>query len=176
MVITAHSAFAYSALFRAARLWNDPQLSHLIEEHFNLFLKQHTSLTGKIYHRSVHGEVKYPGDLDDHAFLIDALIELYQLSFNPLYLAHAAKLQTHQDLTFFNIAKKSYRFSNEKNPLDLRNEFVKIGFKVPSGQAMSYNNLLRLSAYFQNKKWNNQASDLIDSYPDILKTNPLHHN
>ncbi len=169
-VVTAYNALLLSALSRVARLWNSDFLKKEVNEQMDYLLLQHRSIRGDIYRSSFHGSVQGKASLDDYAFLIDALIENYQTNFDEEDLLLALELQKTQDELFFNSRRSLYRFNQESRiePLYLFRDDQK-----PSGQAMSFYNLIRLSYYFNLPNYRNKAKDIMDAYPEILQTDPI---
>ncbi len=169
-IVTAYNALAISALTRVARLWNSNHLSMISKRNLNYILNQHRSLNGDLYRRSYKGEVKDKSTLDDYSFLIDALIEMYQTYFDEADLLLAKKLQSQQDKLFFNRKKRNYKFNQ---PSTIEPLFLFRDADKPSGLSMTYWNLIRLSYYFNDISLRNKARDIIDSYPEILQTDPI---
>ena len=171
IITTASSSYMYSALARFSKLWPNIEFLDLLTKHFNLFLTQHQSLNQELYHRSINGAVKHEAHLDDYAFTIDALIEMYQSTFNQQYLQKALHLQQQQIQKFYIKTKNQFQYTTSPKPF--KNQFILQDIRLPSAQSISYWNLLRLSRYFKDKDMEQMAIKLIDSYPDTLKTNPL---
>ncbi len=171
-VVTADSAAALSALARLQRLWPSDSFYKVIQSNMDKLVRQHRSFDGDLYRRSIGGEVKHQGILDDYAFLIDALIELYQSHFDEKYLVLANELQKRQIQNFWNPKKKLFAFNLVTDPF-IAEQFSFNDQTRVSGQAMSYWNLIRLTGYFANRDYQQKAQQLLDSYPDLLKTDPL---
>ncbi len=169
-VVTAYNALVLSALSRVARLWNSDFLKTKVNEQLDYLLLQHRSLRGDLYRSSLHGSVQGKASLDDYAFLIDALIENYQTTFDEKDLLVALELQKAQDELFFNSERSLYRF-NQKSRIEPL--YIFRDDQKPSGQAMSFYNLIRLSYYFNLPSYRNKARDIMDAYPEILQTDPI---
>jgi uncharacterized protein len=171
-IITSQSAFALSALIKTAKILPSPNYIKIIEENLNALIQQNRHINGKLYRQSIGGETKHEAILDDYAFLVDSLIEFYQLTFEEKYLHLAVDIQEKQNNIFFNSAKNLYSFNaDSKKYFDA--QFIFKDLPYPSGQSISYWNLVRLSYYFPNKNFKKMAKNLVKSYPDQLKTDPL---
>lgn len=83
-VITAWNAMMIKALFVASRL--DSQYLTLAEQRLEALLKK-MRREGILYHQTLLGKApKQEGLLEDYAFLIDAMIEGYERTYNKTYL------------------------------------------------------------------------------------------
>lgn len=174
-VITADSAYVLSALSKLYRTWPSADFYQKIKTNLDYITQQHTSLTGQLFRRSLHGQVAEPAVLDDYAYLIDALIEFYQTEFDEQYLQLAYELQQQQNKLFYDSKTKLFRYST--SPLSLlQDQFLFIDQTRPSGMALTFYNLLRLARYFVKIDWETKANELIDAYPDQLRNDPISYS
>ena len=90
-ILTDNNALMIVALARAARLFGTTAYCTIAEKTFSLLLSQVVQ-HDHVFHRVRDGHVSTKGFLNDYAYLIWALIELYQTTFNATYLAHAQRL------------------------------------------------------------------------------------
>lgn len=171
-IVTAENGYLLSALSRVAKIWPSADLNAIIKINLDYILRQHRNLEGNLLRKSNGGETRYPAVLDDYAYLIDALIEYYQVNFEEKYLLLARDLQEKQNTYFYNHHDKRFDYSTATEGF-LKGLYTLKDLNIPSGQSMSYWNLLRLARYFQDNTYRGKAKDLLDSYPDFLKTDPL---
>jgi uncharacterized protein YyaL (SSP411 family) len=146
-VITADNAFMISALAKVYRLWPKPDLYTLIQNQMTTLLRQNRRSNGELYRSNNAGAVKEPAVLDDYAYLIDALIEIYQTQFDESWLSKALKLQKIQDQIFSVPEIGLYRY-NQANEDFLQDQYLFNDQGRASGLAQTYWNLIRLSWYF----------------------------
>jgi hypothetical protein len=100
---------------------------------------------GRLHHRWREGERTVPAFLDDHAFMVWALLELYDATYEPSYLEQAVQLQRTTDRLFWDADHGGYFFSAEDNEeLLVRQKEVYDG-AIPSGNSVAARNLLRLA-------------------------------
>ena len=171
-VVTSHSAYFISALSRLLKIWPSEELEKITQKNLDYLLNQHRNLKGFLLRRSEKGETKFLATLDDYAFLIDSLIEFYQVSFDKKYLDLALDLQEKQNNLFYNNEKNLFRFSQGPEGF-LKDQYLFMDQVTPSGQSMSYWNLLRLARFFNNSEFDKMADNIIDAYPDQLKSDPI---
>ncbi len=172
-VTTSSNAYLLSSLAKIARLWPSKELNQIIEKNFGYIIRQHFNPQDQLYRLSRDGRVRSLAVLDDYAFLIDALIEYYQTSFEKKYLLLADQLQTTQDLIFFDPVSKLYRFNQAEEDF-LKDQFLFKDQSQPSGQSLSHFNLLRLGLFgFDSSLRRLRAKQILNAYPDLVKSDPM---
>ena len=170
-IITSWNGLILSSLSKVARIWPSKDLTEILKKNFDYIIKQHMRFNGELVRSSMDGHISYNGILDDYAFFIDALIEFYQTSFDEKYLLLAKTLQDKQNDLFYD--KENGNFFLTTDSLSIIKNYKSFEDQTrPTGQAISYWNLLRLSHFFANEHYSKMASDLIESYPDGLKQVP----
>jgi len=89
-----------AALARAGRAFGEPRYVLAAQRAARFVLDAMRRADGALWHRWRDGEAGIPGFLDDHAFAIHGLVELYQADFDPAWLEAAERLQLRQDALF----------------------------------------------------------------------------
>jgi uncharacterized protein YyaL (SSP411 family) len=99
---------------------------------------------GTLYRRLREGEAKVEGFLDDYAFYIQGLIDLYESTFDAGWIALALELQRHQDERFWDAQAGGYfSTAGRDGSILLRFKDASDGAE-PSGNSVAVMNLLRL--------------------------------
>ncbi|MCC7345043.1 MAG: thioredoxin domain-containing protein [Deltaproteobacteria bacterium] len=108
------------------------------------FLKTKLAPQGDLLARYRDGEGRFAARLDDYAYLIQGLIELYQCDFRPEILSWALDLQRRQDAKFWDAAGGAYFFTDGSDAsLLVRGKEGSDG-ALPNANAVAAANLLRL--------------------------------
>ncbi|HEY6941232.1 thioredoxin domain-containing protein [Dokdonella sp.] len=89
-ILTAWNALAIAGAARAARDGEDRLLA--AAEHALDFLYENAWLDGRLYACHAGGRARFPAYLDDHAFLLDALLAMLQVRWRDRDLAWAVAL------------------------------------------------------------------------------------
>ena len=90
-ILTSWNALMIEGMARSARLFDRPDW--LASARAALaFLRRNHWRDGRLYATSRNGQVQHPAYLDDHAFLLAALLEMMQAGFHPEDLAFAVEL------------------------------------------------------------------------------------
>jgi uncharacterized protein YyaL (SSP411 family) len=108
------------------------------------FLRSKLDVKGQLYRRYRLGEARHPASLDDYAYLIHGLINLYQADFDEGWIQWAQLLQARQDELFWDKEDNGYYFSASKaNHLPMRRKEFSDNAR-PNSNAVSVLNLLQL--------------------------------
>lgn len=119
-----------------------------------------------------HTSVPVQGFLDDHAFLIKGLLDLYEANFDEHWLEFAEELQEIQDNRFWDEANGGYFATTEDDSsVILRLKEVREGSE-PSGNSIAAGNLLRLAAYLDRDEFKDRATKLFSAFREQLMESP----
>jgi uncharacterized protein YyaL (SSP411 family) len=130
---------------------------------------------GRLLARYREGEAGYFGYLDDYAFLIYGLLEVYTVTGKPEYLEQALKLQAEQERLFRDAESGGYYFTgNDAEELLLRPKETYDG-AMPSGNSLSAFNLVRLWKLTGQQKWQELAEQQFNFFRAGLEDYPPGH-
>lgn len=117
--------------------------------------------TGGFYHTYKEGETKYEAFLDDYAFLVEALISLYETTFNSQYLDKASEISHFVLSNFLDSQHNLFYFTpNKQDDLPIRRkEFYDNA--TPSGNAVLADNLFRLGRFFDEATFLEQSATML---------------
>ena len=104
-----------------------------------------TTDTGRLLHRYRDGEAAVPAFLDDHVFLTSAMLELYDATFDPGYLARALALQATTVELFWDDVDGGFFFTADDNEALLVRQKEVYDGAIPSGNSVAADNLVRLA-------------------------------
>ena len=92
-ILTSWNALMISAFAKAAQALDEPRYLNAAQRSANFILsRMYSATTGLLQRRFRDGESAIPGFLDDYAFLIGALLDLYETDFDPRRIEHAMAL------------------------------------------------------------------------------------
>jgi uncharacterized protein YyaL (SSP411 family) len=121
----------------------------------------------------LHGHTQGPAFLNDFAFFINALIELYQADSNPKWLSEAKKLQQLQDSLYRDDQDGVYyKTANDSEQLLFRDKPLQDGV-LPSGNAITAYNLLRLYNLSGDEIYYQRGMQLLHAAKPQIDNNPL---
>lgn len=126
---------------------------------------------GRLLHRYRTGESGLQASVEDYAFLIWGLLELYESTFDVKYLTRAIELQKIQDEFYWDEDNLGYFFSpSDGEELITKTKEVYDG-AIPSGNSVSALNLLKLGRLLANTEYENKSIDIGISFSKQVKNN-----
>ncbi|MDA1044589.1 MAG: thioredoxin domain-containing protein, partial [Verrucomicrobia bacterium] len=171
--ITAWNGLMISAFARAYTVLGDP--SHLASaQKAAAFIRErlYDEKTHTLQRRFRAGESAIEGYVDDYAFFIQALLDLYDASFDTAYLAWAVHLQDTQDRVFWDTQEGGYfSTSGEDASILLRMKETYDGAE-PSPNSIAAMNLLRLAQIFGDVPYLAKAQQTFMQMGAQLKSSP----
>uniref|UniRef100_A0A8C4FEM2 Spermatogenesis associated 20 n=1 Tax=Dicentrarchus labrax TaxID=13489 RepID=A0A8C4FEM2_DICLA len=121
-------------------------------------------------------EVQSPpisGFLDDYAFIICGLLDLYEATLQTEWLQWAEELQLRQDELFLDDQGGGYFSSDPSDNTVLLQLKEDQDGAEPSGNSVSASNLLRLSHYTGRQEWLQRSQQLLAAFTDRLTRVPI---
>jgi len=142
-ILSDWNGLMIAALARAAGVFGEPHYAEQAQKAADFILRQQEK--GSLLHRFREGEWGIPAHIDDYAFLIWGLIELYEAVFEVKYLREALALTDEALEHFWDGRNGGFFFtSDESEALPVRGKEIYDG-AVPSGNSVMMLNLLRLA-------------------------------
>lgn len=170
-VLLGWNALMITALTRAgATLADDTYVNQAIDcfEFLINNFKDEASGT-KLHHTYKANKATYPAFLDDYASLIQAAIQLQEVTAETNYLNWAKKLTEHV-IKYYSDPDSGYFFFTEEAQQDviLRKKEVYDG-ATPSGNSIMAENLLYLAVVFNKPEWEEMAVKILNGlHPAIV--------
>ena len=139
------------------------------------FILINLSKEGQLFRRYRAGEAAITGTLEDYAFLIAALLDLYEASFDPKWLREAFQLNDRVVELFWDKANGGF-FFNRTGETELP-AAIKDAYDgpIPSGNSIAAQNLIRLAALTDNEELRILAMDIFRTFGAQLEQSPLEH-
>jgi len=158
-VLTAWSALLLAALARSGLALDEPKYLDAARRTAD-FLDAHLAAPdGRLLARWRDRDAAHPGKLDDYALYAYGLLELYQATFDPGYLARAVELAGHLLNLFFDREHGSfYPYASDGEQLLTRTKEAYDG-AMPSGNSAAALVLSRLARLTGERCWR-EAADL----------------
>ncbi len=130
---------------------------------------------GKLFHRYVKGERAVSGFLDDYAFLVWGLIEIYEANFDKKYLQTALELTKTMIAMFWDENVGGFYFtSKQSEETEFRRKEIYDG-ALPSGNSVAFFNLLRLSRLSGNSSYEEMAIKMGKAFSAEVRESPTAH-
>lgn len=145
----------------------------LVAENAAAFIKNHLfNKEGNLLRQpSVNGK-QVVGFLDDYAFYIEALISLYEATFNIEYLNEAKTLSDKVLADFWKEGDTAFNFTSHQGEKLIANKKEIMDDVIPSSNSVLIRQLFKLGLFFDIEKYHSIAMQvLVNVFPQI-KTYP----
>jgi uncharacterized protein YyaL (SSP411 family) len=174
-ILTDWNGLMIAALARAAQVLEKPEYLEAAQRAADFILGKMRNTEGRLYHRYREGEAAIPGFLDDYAFFIYGLIELYEANFEVKYLRGAINLAGEMIEHFWDDANGGFYFTADdaENILIRRKEIYDGAY--PSGNSVAMLDLLFLGRLTANPEYEEKAAQIMRSFSRIVSRNPMGH-
>ena len=126
---------------------------------------------GELLHRYRDGEARFPAYLDDYAYFIQGLLDLYEADFDPRWLQEAVRLQAVQQKRFWDKSGGYFFTPPNQAHLLVRSKEAYDGAR-PSGNAIAALNLVRLAEFTGTPEYRTQAVQTLSAFLLSMQRQP----
>ncbi len=171
-ILTDWNGLMIAALAKASQVFNNQRYLQAAVKAADFFLTRMKGEDGTLFHRYAKGEKAVEGFLDDYAFLVFGLTELYEASFEDKYLEAASGLTKIMAAKFFDVKDGGFYFT-AKSAQDTMPRLKQVyDGAVPSGNSVALLNLLRLSRLTSDTTYEEIASKTFRVFAEEVKGAP----
>jgi len=170
-ILTGWNAMTVSGLVDAYHAFGDAKF--LSSARKNMKFIQGSLMEGYTIYRSFKGQKSLTeGFLEDYAFVIQALIKLYEADFNEAWI-HKAKELTEYVLENFYDEKESYFYftCSKAEKLITRKKEI-FDNVIPSSNGVMVQNLNHLGILFDREDWKKLAVSMADELSHLIYSEP----
>ncbi len=118
------------------------------------------------------GESRFFASIDDYAFLIQGLLDLYETDFDERWWQAAVHLHARSDALFWDEAGGGYFFTDARDPSLLTRTKEAHDGAVPSGNSVAAMNLLRLHHWTGDGSYRDKLGALFAAFRGFLERVP----
>lgn len=163
-ILTDWNGLMIAALAKASQAFDEAAFVVAARKAADFILVRLRDADGRLLHRYRTGDVDIAGFLDDYAFLIWGLIELYEATFEANYLKRAIDLTDEMVMRFWDQAHAGFyqTATGFETPL-IRNKEIQDG-AYPSGNAVAAWNLIRLARVTGAARFEEKAERLMQVF------------
>lgn len=127
---------------------------------------------GRLLARYREGDAAIPAFVDDYAFLVWGLIELYETTYNPEYLKIAVDLNNDLIKYFWDDKNGGlFVYGNDSEQLITRSKEIYDG-AAPSGNSVSALNFLRLARLTGNSELEDKSRLILNAFSNSIESYP----
>jgi hypothetical protein len=171
-VLAGWNGLAISALALGGRALAEPRWVDAASRAAEFVLGRMTK-DGRLRRTWFAGDAGVPAFLDDHAFLVAGLLDLYEATFAVRWLEAALDLARRQELLFGDsLGGGWFTGAADHDRLIVREKPTHDGAE-PSGASVALLNALRLHAFTTDERWWNVAAAALRHYARALEEQPV---
>ncbi len=172
-ILLGWNALMNTALCKAFAATGNENFRQLAIDNMQFLLSRFSkNKAGAYFHTWKNDIAKQPAFLDDYAFLIQALVQLQEITGNTDYLEKAGVLIDEVVANFSDTDTDFFFYTNKKQEdIVVRKKEVYDGAQ-PSGNAVMADNMYRLGLYFDKPEWREKSLRMINSLGNAIVRYP----
>ena len=171
-VLTSWNGLAISALAFASSVFRDTAYSKEATSAAE-FVLDTISEDGRLLRRYAGGEAALPGTLEDYAFFVQGLLDLFESTSETRWLGEAVRLTKIMVEEFEDKDNGGFYLSTEPVPARLKESY---DGPTPSGNSIAALNLLRIGELTGNSTFRETAERALKAFGDELDQRPSSHS
>ena len=171
-ILTDWNGLMIAAFAKAGDVFNSDDYIQQAEKSAQFILKNLTDNNGRLLKRYRNGNAGLDAHLDDYAFFIWGLLELYEATFNVTYLTEAVQLSNIMVEEFWDITNGGFFLGSENSEkLIVR---AKTGYDgaMPSGNSVAAMNCSKLNRITGETKWAEISDKIFMTFSNEIQKTP----
>ncbi len=170
-ILTAWNGLMISGMIQAYNVLGDQEALEAVRQTI-AFLQRHMLRAGRLFRTYKDGQAKLNGYLDDYAFLIAALLDTFEATFEPTHIELAQALTTTMLEEFWDQDQGAFFFTGESHETLLSRTKSAYDQAIPSGNAVATKNLLRLYYYTGHEDYLQRARRVLHLFKQPMEQQP----
>jgi uncharacterized protein YyaL (SSP411 family) len=171
-ILTDWNGFMIAALAKAGVVVGEQKFIDVAEKALSFILETMRDKNQGLFHRYKDGDVAIGAFLDDYAYLIWALLEMYEATFNPEYLSFAKEMMQELLENFWDNDGGGFFFTGTNSEELLVRKKNAYDGAMPSGNSVSMFNLIRLARLLGDNSYEDHAIAIGRTFSDEIKRTP----
>ena len=152
-IVTSWNGLMISGYVDAYKAFNDEIFLNEAIESAEFIYKSLTKNDGGLFHNYVNGKSKVNGYLEDYATIIQASLDLYEITFNQKWIERALKLSEYVIKNFSNDESALFYFTSKKDEELITRTIEFRDNVIPSSNSIMAKNLFKLYHYFDIQEY-----------------------
>lgn len=170
-VLTAWNGLMIASLAKGARVLDEPKYADHAARAAD-FILENMQKDGRLLRTWRKGDARLTGYLNDYAFFIEALLNLYEATFDMRWLNESKRLNDVLIEHYWDEQHGGFFFtSDDGENLIARSKSPSDG-AIPSGNSIAASNLLRLAVLFDRKDYREKAEGILRAFAERAGQSP----
>jgi uncharacterized protein len=172
-ILSAWNGLMIAALSRASQALGEPSYRDAAKRSADFVLTAMREGDGRLYRRYRLGESAFSGVLEDYAFMVWGLIELYETTFEVQYLKEALDLNELMHTLFRDDAGGGFFFvGKDSEQMIVQSKDIYDG-ATPSGNSVAVMNLMRLARMTGDTALEQHAEKSMKAFSAQIMSHPM---
>jgi uncharacterized protein YyaL (SSP411 family) len=171
-VLTSWNAMMISAFAKGSRVSNNKSF-FLAAENGISFIENNLIIDGKLIRTYKNGTAKIQAYLEDYSYLINALLDVFEINPKLQYLENAKNFATYLIDHFWDSKNNSFFMTGDTHEKLIIRPKSNYDLSIPSGNSLAAYSLLRLFHLTQEKKFFDIALKIMESQAAMAAENPF---
>ena len=172
-ILTSWNALMITALAKGYKVLGDEKYLHAADKSLNFIKEKLTNDNSRLLARFRDGDSKYLGYLDDYAYLVWALMELYNSTFDVKYLKEALKFNKDMIDLFWDTKNYGFFLNGKDSKSLIANPKDIYDGALPSGNSVASFNLVKLYKLTGDKILEEHAFKQLTAFYGTVKEMPI---
>lgn len=170
-ILTAWNGLMISAYAQAALVLQNPRYAEQATRAADFVLTK-LRKDGRLLRSYTRGGARHAGYLDDYAFMIAALLDLYEATGNARWLKEAVALEKVLEDHYEDKQAGGFFMTSNDHEVLLAREKPNYDGAEPSGNSVQALNLLRLHQFTTDDHYRVRAEKTLQAFTEILQQSP----
>jgi len=171
-ILTDWNGLMIMALSKASQALDEPEYAATAMKTADFIIDHLIDSEGRLFHRYRQGETSIPGFLDDHAFFIWSLKELYETVLDAKYLRHAIGLTKNMLAHFWDQEHGGFYSTADYSETVLEKAKEIYDGAYPSGNSVAASALLFLARMTGRIEFEEKAAELMHTFSVKVARSP----
>ena len=175
-ILTSWNALMVKGFIDAYKAFGDEAYLDSAKRNIDFLLKNVCTQNNSLFRNYKNGKATIPAFLDDYAFMISALIDYYQVSFDENYLQKANSLAAYVGQHFYDETSGMFFYTDDQHSDLIARKMEVSDNVIPSSNSEMAKNLLCLGLYFENEHYQQQSMQLVKNVIEDIKQNTNYYS
>ena len=171
-ILTDWNGLMIAAFAKAGDVFSNEKYLEISIKSADFISKNLKNDKNRLLKRYRNGKSGIDAHIDDYAFFIWGMLELYESTFNIKYLKEAINLTSVIEEDFSDDNDAAFFLGGNKSEKMIVRTITGYDGAIPSGNSIMAMNLLRLSKITGNTQWADRAEKLFQTFSNEIKRSP----
>lgn len=169
-ILASWNALAISGLVDAYKAFGDQRFLNRALKTVDYFKQNHISISGEVFRMLKENSENISGFLDDYALLARSFLDLYEVTFDELWLLESRKIVETAADKFYDKVSRMFNFHMAGDESLFADKQEIQDNVIPASNSAMANVLFKLAIHFDNADYNSKAEQMLSGvYPNLSK-------